>query len=645
MADAKVTITGDSSGAEEALKSVADELGALDDAVEGLSESTEGLSSATDSMTSQLGKVSGAAGKSSKSISDAGKNFSDLGSVLSAVDPRLGSVVSSLGSASSAAGSLSRSISPLAIGLGGLGAAAGVAVVAWKKYQESVKRAEEEQEALRISMRNLAIDTNTLDGALSIVNSALDGLAAKIPQVREELEKFDAQFANVDAHKAANQAIRDSAAALEEAEKAEKAARVETTLYTQYLAAQTGQTAKQSEHLQVLAHRWREAREAAEAARRAHARAQAAMDGLNRSMEETTKVAPRAASSVRRSARDIADELVRTSIASNDLSEALAKVGDKKIGRELVGILSSVTDETLRALGASGQQIEQIRDLSVEYASGSERIKLEQDKVTASLEAQAEAMREIVEAQREAERIAMAREALEVELATAAARERMEQEEWFASISRSYEEQIDYENQLRETAFARLQEGAILQAEEREALEQHFERIRAEQEAQVERARELGEALTEGVANLAQSGIGDIVGGLSASLGEAAASGANFGEAMGQSAKKAVAAIAKQYGALFIATGTGMLFMPGQAAQGAGMIAAGAALMAIGGAVGAAGKKPKGKSSGGGDGGTGNANVVVDTYEREGPGARARDVGAAGENADRYGIDRGRAWA
>lgn len=644
MADAKVTITGDSSGAEEALKNVADELGALDDAVEGLSESTEGLSSATDSMTSQLGKVSGAAGKSSKSISDAGKNFSDLGSVLSAVDPRLGSVVSSLGSASSAAGSLSSSISPLAIGLGGLGVAAGVAVVAWKKYQESVKRAEEEQEALRISMRNLAIDTNTLEGALSIIDGALDGLAAKIPQVREELEKFDAQFANVDAHKAANQAIRDSAAALEEAEKAEKAARVETTLYTQYLAAQTGQTAKQSEHLQVLAHRWREAREAAEAARRAHARAQVAMDGLNRSMVETTKVAPRAAASVRRSARDIADELVRTSIASNDLSGALAKIGDKRIGRELVGILSSVTDETLRALGASGQQIEQIRDLSVEYASGSERIKLEQDKVTASLEAQAEAMRELVEAQREAERIAMAREALEVELATAAARERMEQEEWFASVSRSYEEQIDYENQLRETALERLQEGAILQAEEREALELHFENIRAEQEAQIERAGELGAALKEAAAGLAQSGVGDLVGGLSESLGEAAASGANFGEAMGQSAKKAVAAIAKQYGALFIATGTGMLFMPGQAAQGAGMIAAGAALMAIGGAVGAAGKKPKGKSKDGG-GGAGNANVVVDTYEREGPGARARDVGAAGDNADRYGIDRGRAWA
>lgn len=644
MADAKVTITGDSSGAEEALKNVADELGALDDAVEELSDSTEGLSSATDSMVSQLGKVSSAAGSSSKSIGTAGKSFSDLGTVLGAVDPRLGSVVSSLSSASSAAGRLSSSMSPLTIGLGGLGVAVGVAVAAWKKYQESVKRAEEEQEALRVSMRNLAIDTNTLDGALSIVNSALDGLAGKIPQVREELEKFDAQFARADARKAANQAIRDSAAALEEAEKAERAARESTVLYSHTLAAQTGVTARQSEHMQVLAHRWKEAHEAAEAARRAHARAQAAMDGLNRSMEETTEVAPRAAASVRKSARDIADELVRTSIASNDLSKALAKVGDKSIGRELVGILSSVTDETLRALGASGQQIEQIRDLSVEYASGSERIKLEQDKVTASLEAQAEVMRSIVEAQREAERIAMAREALEVELSTAAARERMEQEKWFASISRSYEEQIDYETQLRETALARLQEGAILHSEEREALERHFENIRAEQEAQIERAGELGAAFREAAAGLAQSGVGDLVGGLSESLGEAAASGANFGEAMGQSAKKAVAAIAKQYGALFISTGTGMLYMPGQQAQGAGMIAAGAALMAIGGAVGAAGTKPKGKPKDGG-GGAGSANVVVDTYEREGPGARARDVGAAGENADRYGIDRGRAWA
>lgn len=639
MADAKVTITGDSSAAEEALKNVADELGALDDAVEGLSDSTAGLSSATDSMASQFGKVSNAAGGSSRSVGTASKGFSDLGSVLSTVNPRLGSTVSSLSSASSAAGSLASSIGPLAMGLGGLGIAAGVAVVAWGKYQESVKRAEEEQEKLRISIRNLAIDTNTLEDVLKIVDGALDDLAAKYPTVREAIEGYNAQFADTDAISKANQAYRDSAAALEEAEKAAREAEAAMASHGQTMNAASSTSERHLKRTMELRIAYNEATKAANAARRSHERTTIALDALNEAVKETGEAVENTATSVSKSASDIADGLILAAVRAGDFSRVLSSIGTSGVGAELVNILAQLPEEFLLLNGATSEQLALLEQYRVGLLSGAElarELAAEQQKSLAVLKAEGA---EIVRNNEARMNAAAAKETADI-----AAREA--QVEWAAYESQTYQERIAYEKELLDLAVARYAMGATLSAEERGLLEEKWGAER-EQEAEIAaRMEENQEMLSNSFQDVGAGALLDNMGSIADAFGEAAASGADMGEALGKSSLKAISSIAKQFGAMYMSLGTAMLFTPGQQGQGAGLIGAAIALMAIGGAVGAAGKKPKKDKDGGGGGGdSGNATVVVDTYEREGPGTRARDTGASSDNADRYGIDRGRAWA
>lgn len=668
MADAKITIHGDSSEAVEALSTATDASENLTDAVDGLSESAEKISESSEKSATALGRLSTASQSASSQARSAGTALDGLGSALSKISPEASAAASVLGTFTRGATSLASVLNPVTLAI----AAATVTVGLFTRAQQAQKKAAEESAAALADLTARAVDSaKALRDAELSAGGAASGFLSLAQGSREASEALAAYYDDLVADDAFA-AFNAAAAAHDEAIVRNEQAIESLAAANQRFAASQREVARLQ---QIAAGSSTAARGVARDLQRAETElasarailtarsneAELAQRKLNDSMREFGAVsaaaeavgydferlrstAERTGATVTRTASEIADGLVHAGVVARDLGDALSRIGSGDVGRELVSTLSGVGDETLRALGATESQIERLRDLALEQATGAERLKLAQDGVTAALSAQAALSESLVEAEREAQRVAYARQALEVELATEAARQRDEQRAWLEEVSRSYEEQLAFEEQLRESAFARLTEGAQLSSDERAAVEAHYELIRAGQEEQIARAQELSASLQEGAAGLINSGLTDVIGGLAGALGEAAASGDSFGKAMGGSAKKAVAAIAKQFGSLFLATGLGMVFMPGMQAQGAGLIGAGVALLAIGGAVGAAGKK-KGQNESSGGGGGGSATVVVDTYERESPGGRARDVGAAESNADRYGINRDRAWA
>lgn len=665
MADAKVTISGDSDGAQSAIKAVADGLGELDEQLEEIGETTDELASSSQKGQTALRGLGAASASVSTQAKATATQMNSVVGALGAISPEASAAAGALQSVVGSLGGVAGAVTPAAAGVAALTAVVGLAIAAHEKQVKAIEAMGTASQAAARKVAEAARTMQEMNRASASSASSFISMASSVREAADALDEYDRAAAPKKAQRELEESYRrqlDLQGAIIDAERDIQAAnerrgRAQARLARLQEMSDKGALISRAEMarannelslslsaLQMRTLDLSKAQRAYNDELEDFKRVNVAVDALSGNLSRIGQKTEQVAASATRSARDIADAMVRAGVVARDLGEAMASIGGGEVGRELVDILSSVGDDTLRALGATEQQVKALRDLSVEYASGAERLASAQDGVTAAMNAQRATMQAIVDAQRESERVAMARQQLEVDIATTAAQERMDQAAWFTSVSRSYEEQIAYENDLRDAAMTRMQEGAILRDEERQALEQHFELIRMEQEAQIARAGELSLALQEGIGALGESGITDMIGGLSESLGSAAASGASFGEAMGASAKKAVAAIAKQYGALFMATGTGMLFMPGQQAQGAGLIAAGAALMAIGGAVGAAGKKGGAKKDAGSSGG-GQATVVVDTFERDSPGARARDTGAERDNADRYGIDRGRAWA
>lgn len=151
--------------------------------------------------------------------------------------------------------------------------------------------------------------------------------------------------------------------------------------------------------------------------------------------------------------------------------------------------------------------------------------------------------------------------------------------------------------------------------------------------------RDEGESLTGVTETLGAS--------LGTAFGNAIAGSENLGEGLKKAGKKFVSDIAKTYGALFLAQGAGLAATGNP--QGIALIAAGTALFGLAAALGSAGKKDSG--SGGSAGPTPQTApretqevYIVDTEGRRSRAVQARELDAALQNAERYGLDGARSY-
>jgi hypothetical protein len=162
------------------------------------------------------------------------------------------------------------------------------------------------------------------------------------------------------------------------------------------------------------------------------------------------------------------------------------------------------------------------------------------------------------------------------------------------------------------------------------AIEQEIDalkRVQGELKREQIEANKTKDVLTqlENSANQAMTGIGNAV---ASAMQGMLTHQENFGKAMEKAVFQMIATQAQQWGAYFISLGTGMLFVPGGQAQGAGLIAEGVALEALSGALGAVGSRVgAGTGSGGGNpggGGNGGNNYAY--------GSSVSDTGSQGSS-------------
>jgi len=131
-------------------------------------------------------------------------------------------------------------------------------------------------------------------------------------------------------------------------------------------------------------------------------------------------------------------------------------------------------------------------------------------------------------------------------------------------------------------------------------------------------------------ANQAMTGIGNAV---ASAMQGMLSHQQNFGKAMEKAVLNMIAQQAQAWGAYFLSLGTGMMFVPGGQAQGAGLIAEGLALEALAGVLGAVGSRV-GQGTGAGGSGSGGRGGNVFAY-----GSSVSDTGSqAGSGRPNIGV-------
>lgn len=665
MATTKITLEGDSKGAQKALNDAKAAAEGLDSALESVSTEAATLATRTAPAVSSLDRVARTTQRTGEQMGKAVGAIGSLSSAVGAVNPQLGAAVGLLGSLGGAFGSITTLLNPMTLGIAAAAAGFGLLV---HTITDSRKRAEEAREAYRklgIQLKELDDDTRRLERSSGAVNESFLDIVSRSDAARRAVEAYRDSMVSDRAAIALEQETEAYEAALERRNEAQRkqeavAAEVARELERWEARKRSGLVTSRIEEvnhkkeLERLALAYAEATNATAEATIELEKHQAIVDennvalqALGGNVDNLRNQMSGAAQAARASTPDyaaMADRMILAAVNARDLSDAMSRLGTRGVGRELARSLGELSDEALKALGATEAQIATLRQTFIETQSGAERLKGFVDGVTASIEAQAAATQALAQAEAEAQRVAYARQQLGVDQDSARVMALKEQAQWLAEINRTSAEQEAIDAALVASAEEKLRLGQLLSAEERKAYEARTEMIKASAEEMAQRIAQAKESLKLDSSALGYQGAIDMLGGIADAMGTAIASGENMGKAIAKSAKQMVSGMAKQFGQLFLSIGSGMLFLPGQQAAGAGLIAAGFALQALGGAIGG-GKKGASGSANTQSRETGTGTTIVEYTRRETPGMRARQEGERYDNMMRYGIDRGRAFA
>lgn len=595
MPDAIVTIRGNSDEAVAALDSTAKATRDLDTALKSLDASTEQLGDSGDKVGRSLSSIAGKSRLFGKSVAQSGNSIRGLGAALSTLNPQVGGLLSAVSSLGGGIGGLTALLNPMTIGL-----TAATAAIAYgtKKYKEHKKAVEDAAKAQAEYKREIeATYQANLKYLAQIPNisAALAAFADENDHLREVMERQRLDRLNADLERTGELWERETTKVLRLADAyAETERRIDDLRRSRSRlnAADTEKVNREIVDLEAsqrkLTAQMRNASEAAE-------QYGVAFDGVRDGLRLTGKSADDTTESLHRLAR-VEPDVLKLALAADGLAGALALVASTDPDLGVVDSFARMSNEALRAVGATDELIDKIRELDFAQMSGSEQLSTLADQRLDALQAQADLERQIAE-----DKAAFEREAA-------------------AAAEAAIQLQLDGDQQRADAAAQAL----------------------ADAEAYRDKMVDALAPISNGVADLATA------------FGEAAVSGEAMGDAVGKAALKGLGDIASNYGAVMMAQGLGMTFTPGMQANGIGLIAAGTALTVLGGALGGVAKGGGGKSSGSGAaqaprGPEQNYDVVPMWSDGRTQGVStgfgARDYGAEQDNGTRYGIDRGRAWA
>lgn len=674
MADQKstVTLSGDSAELVEAVDSASSAVETLTEETTALNEATEAAPKSVESATRAYTEFSAKSKELGRDVRNSTRAFDDLSGVVSQVSPQAGAALRGITTLSRGVRGATAALGPLTIAIAAVSVAVKAGEVVWARHQatlESAKKAGEDYEAsiesLRASIDEQSASLNAANSAAISYVSTLEGASdvvrdfneqqrrieagREISEGREQLKEYDRQAREAGQGIAeladAQAALRDRNTGLAESTRVLNALSGENAEIVRK-GIESGKSATEAlSELQTL--RTQEIQKLGEQraglaqmldlydrASEAHEEASRSAAAQSESIDRVTKSAAEVSAEI----RAMTDAILKAAIATGDFDRVgniMAQGGEA--AQYLAQALVDVADGALIGAGATVDMIADIRALNDEMQTGAEAARELQAIYAEGLAAQAAEDQEKAHLE---ERIAA-------------------QQEWAEVVTLSFDAAQERQQMLLESGMEGLASMREITDAEMSAITQHFDEIRAQQQEAAQQVQSLQDQMVSGFETAVVGGLSGAISSLSSAFTEAMISGENMAEALGKAALQAVGMIAVQFGTLMLTTALGMAFLPGFQGNAVGLGIGGGALIALGASLGVAANAI---GAGGGtqpqaaDTSTPSSDFSLDRGDRTviagelsttsiDPAYDARREGDARRNADRYGIDKRRAYA